>query len=146
MRDEEKERYDRKSLALSPLPASPETCNTHPQHSGLLPPACMRSPEFFCVSAKFPSTVFSLFHVPLFCFSLLLLYFYPLLIVCELAFVSQTCALLPCHFSLSLWSHFIASQLSAASISITLFSSSLWILLHLFLFHSLAFSLSPLLM
>ncbi|CAB1436554.1 unnamed protein product [Pleuronectes platessa] len=28
VRDEEKERNDRKSLALSPLPASPETCNT----------------------------------------------------------------------------------------------------------------------
>lgn len=49
VRDEEKERYDRKSLALSPLPASPETCNTHPQHSGLSPPAWMRSPQFFCL-------------------------------------------------------------------------------------------------
>lgn len=48
VRDEEKERYDRKSLALSPPPASPETCSTHPQHSGLAPPPWIRSVSLLC--------------------------------------------------------------------------------------------------
>lgn len=70
VRDEEKERYDRKSLALSPLPASPETCNTHPQHSGLSPPAWMRSPQFFCLCVclrNFPP-LFPTLPCPLFLF------------------------------------------------------------------------------
>ncbi len=70
VRDEEKERYDRKSLALSPLPASPETCNTHPQHSGLSPPAWMRSPLGFffrlCVCLRNFPPLFSHFAPSLF--------------------------------------------------------------------------------
>lgn len=89
VRDEGKERHDRKSLEFSPLPASPETCNTHPQHSGHSPPAWMRSPQFLslCVCVcmyvclKFPSTVFSLCPVPLFSLTVLLLWFYPSLIL-----------------------------------------------------------------
>lgn len=57
VRDEEKERYDRKSLALSPPPASPETCSTHPQHSGLAPPPWIRSVSLLCFHA-FPCPCF----------------------------------------------------------------------------------------
>lgn len=86
VRDEEKERYDRKSLALSPPPASPETCSTHPQHSGLAPPPWIRSVSLFSLFTLFPVPAFSLFQF-------LLLEFYPSLILC----ISNIFFLIPSH-------------------------------------------------
>lgn len=126
VRDEETERGDRKSLTLNPCLPLPRPAS-HPQHSGLSPPAWVTSPIFF-VSGNFPPLVshfaLSLFSLFEFCCSNSIshsfsvcqrLRIYPKHVPSHL-FVPLS-SLPPCY-------RFIASQLSVVSISISLCSLS----------------------
>lgn len=104
VRDEEKQRYDRKSLALSPLPASRDL-NTPPQHSGPSPSAWMRSLPVALYSAL-PALILCIVYSGIWesISNMFVFHFTP--------------AFSPRH-------RFIASQFTAASVSIRLFSLSL---------------------